>query len=135
MCPAPGQMTVILCVRRAATSQPGRIVANLFVRRLEINHVYDGFLNETNYRPSHGHRVIYGQTLYLAPDKMPTCFNKDDFRRCTLGLKQLPRIEAIVMIVEQQRSKRNRRPSPSAVKDTQASYPVDITFRPSVDIR
>ena len=35
MCPAPGQITVILCVRRAATSQPGRIVANLFVRRPE----------------------------------------------------------------------------------------------------
>ena len=35
MCPAPGQITVILCVRRAATSQPGRIAANLFVRRQE----------------------------------------------------------------------------------------------------
>ena len=35
MCPAPGQITVILCVRRAATSQPGRIAANLFVRRPE----------------------------------------------------------------------------------------------------
>ena len=34
-CPAPGQITVILCVRRAATSQPGRIAANLFVRRPE----------------------------------------------------------------------------------------------------
>ena len=31
----PGQITVILCVRRAATSQPGRIAANLFVRRPE----------------------------------------------------------------------------------------------------
>ena len=29
MCPAPGQITVILCIRRAATSQPGRIAANL----------------------------------------------------------------------------------------------------------
>ena len=39
MCPAPGQITVILCVRRAATSQPGRIAANLFVRRAgEIGH-------------------------------------------------------------------------------------------------
>ena len=35
MCPAPGQITIILCVRRAATSQPGRIAANLFVRRPE----------------------------------------------------------------------------------------------------
>ena len=35
MCPAPGQIIVILCVRRAATSQPGRIAANLFVRRPE----------------------------------------------------------------------------------------------------
>ncbi len=35
MCPAPGQITVILCVRRAATSRPGRIAANLFVRRPE----------------------------------------------------------------------------------------------------
>ena len=35
MCPAPGQITVILCVRRAATSQPGRIAANQFVRRPE----------------------------------------------------------------------------------------------------
>ena len=33
MRPAPGQITVILCVRRAATSRPGRIAANLFVRR------------------------------------------------------------------------------------------------------
>ena len=33
MCPAPGQINVILCVRRAATSQPVRIAANLFVRR------------------------------------------------------------------------------------------------------
>ena len=32
VCPGPGQITVILCVRRAATSQPGRIAANLFVR-------------------------------------------------------------------------------------------------------
>ena len=31
----PEQITVILCVRRAATSQPGRIAANLFVRRPE----------------------------------------------------------------------------------------------------
>ena len=70
--------------------------------------------------------VIHGQRIYLAPDKMPTCFNKDDFRRCTLGFRQLPRIEAIV---EQQRSRRNLRPSPSAVKDTKASYPVDITCK------
>ena len=107
-----------------------RATPKLPVTKPEINHHYDGFVNETNYRPRHGHRVIYGQPLYLAPDKMPTCFNKDDFRRCTLGLKQLPRIEAIV---EQQRSRQNLRPSPSAVKDTQASYPVDITFRPNVN--
>ena len=35
MCPAPEQITVILCVWRAATPQPGRIAANLFVRRPE----------------------------------------------------------------------------------------------------
>ena len=31
MCPAPRQITAILCVRRAATSQPGRIAANLLI--------------------------------------------------------------------------------------------------------
>ena len=33
MCPAPGQTTSILFVRRVPTSQPGIIAANLFVRR------------------------------------------------------------------------------------------------------
>ena len=36
MCLAPGQITVILCVRRAATSQPGRIAANLKGKRAQI---------------------------------------------------------------------------------------------------
>ena len=36
MCPAPGQITVILCVRRAATSQPGKICGSHCVGLLYI---------------------------------------------------------------------------------------------------
>ena len=59
MCPAPGQITVILCVRRAATSQPGRIAANLFARRSGKSRQIVGFAPEYIAKKSlDGHRRI-----------------------------------------------------------------------------
>ena len=67
MCPAPGQITIILCVRRAATSQPGRIAANLFVRRARKNMRSDcKILCSLHY--------LAGECLRHSPEELPQIY-------------------------------------------------------------